>query len=95
MSQSICGSGLVAMESAGSSAPYCLAIEARAVMALTPASLLIVHLPLASNHWPPWVIRIGLNWIMVHCAACMANLKPWRVNLLPSLMVSCLATSPN
>ena len=95
LSQSIWGNGKVAIESAGSSAPYWRAIEARMVIAFTPASLLMVHLPLASNHWPPTWETIGLSWIIVHCAACMANLNPWRVNLFPCLMVSRLATSPS
>src|ERR1700738_2597395 len=76
LNQSSFGSGLVAMESAGSSAPYCLAIEARIVIAFTPAALLTVHLPLASNQAPPHCSRIGLNWIIVQGAACIANLKP-------------------
>src|ERR1700719_1832523 len=87
LNQSSCGSGLVAIESAGSSAPYCRAIDARIVIALTPAALLTVHFPAASNQAPPHWIRIGLNWIIVHGAACMANLNPWRTNLLPSLTV--------
>jgi hypothetical protein len=45
LSQSIHGTGAVASESAGSSAPYFLAIDARIVIARTPASLLTVHLP--------------------------------------------------
>src|SRR5262249_25687334 len=94
-SQSICGIGLVQVDTAGSSAPYCLAIEARSVIAFTPAGLLTVHLPAASNQAPPHWIRIGLNWIMVHCAVCIANLKPCRTNVLPSLMVRRFATSPN
>ena len=94
-SQSIHGTGAVASESAGSSAPYCLVIDARMVIARTPASLLTVHLPSLSNHWPPACRRIGLNWKAVHCEACIAHLNPWRVNFEPSLTVSRLATSPN
>src|SRR5260370_42281462 len=88
LNQSSWGSGLVAMVSAGSSAPYFLAIEARTVMALMPASLLIVHLPSLSNQAPPAPIRMGLNWITVHPAACLANFKPGRGNLSPALMVN-------
>src|SRR5690349_16432910 len=95
LSQSICGSGLVAIDSAGSSAPYSLAMEARSFIALTPAALLMGHLPDAANQLPPAPTRIGLNCTMVHCGACMANLKPCRVKRLPSLIVSRLATSPN
>ena len=89
------GIGLVAIELAGSSAPYFCAIDARIVIALMPASLLTVHFPESSNHFPPDCSRMGLNWIMVHCAACIANLKPWRTNLSPSLTVIRLATSPS
>src|SRR2546427_7836920 len=94
LSQSIWGNGKVAIESAGSSAPYWRAIEARMVIAFTPASLLMGHLPLASNHCPPSWETIGLNWIIVHCAACMADLKPRRGDFFPLLVVSRLGTPP-
>ena len=95
LSQSIMGKGAWVIESAGSSAPYCLAMEARMVRAFTPASLLMVHLPSLSNHWPPAWTTIGWSWIMVHCDENMANLNPCRTNLLPSLMASFRATSPS
>src|SRR5512144_3113833 len=84
-SQSIHGIGGVASETAGSSAPYFWAIDARICMAFTPAALLTVHLPLLSNHCTPAWSRIGLTCIVVHCAACIANLNPWRSNLSPFL----------
>src|SRR5262245_15364860 len=94
-SQSIIGSGFVATVSAGSSAPYSRTSDARMVIARTPASLFTVHLPLLSNQDPPHWRRIGLNWIMVQTGECIANLAPCRMNLLRSLTVSRLATSPN
>src|SRR2546425_6843209 len=91
LSQSIWGNGKVAIESAGSSAPYWRAIEARVVIPFTPASLLVVHLPLAANHWPPTWETIGLSLIIFHFAGGMADLDPWAGQLFPPFVVSPLA----
>src|SRR5256885_8276002 len=94
LSQSIWGNGKVAIESAGSSAPYWRAIEARVGIAFTPASLLMVDLPLAAEHRPPTWEAIGLSWIIVHCAARMANLNPRRGDMVPPLIGHPFAPPP-